>query len=59
MNTLWKALLATFLIIILAIGLPILIALVGVIWPIILIVGLLIFVPVAVGIVVGKNTKDE
>lgn len=57
MDTLWKALLGTFLVIIAIIGIPILIGLIGVIWPVILIVGLIIFVPVAVGIVIGKHDK--
>lgn len=57
MDTLLKALLWTIALIILIIGLPILIGLLGVMWPILLVVALIIFIPLAIGIIVGKNDK--
>lgn len=57
MDTLLKALLWTIALIILIIGLPILIGLLGVMWPILLVVALIIFIPLAIGIIVGKNNK--
>lgn len=59
MDTLVKALVGTFLLIVLIIGLPILAGLIGVMWPIVLVVGLLIFIPVAIGIVIGKSSKGD
>lgn len=58
MDTLIKALLVTFIIIVAIIGTPILVALVGFAWPVILFIAAIIFIPIAIGIVVGKNTKD-
>ncbi len=58
MSTLVKALLATMAIIVALIGLPILVGLLGILWPLILI----IFVLVAIGIIIGKasgNKKED
>lgn len=59
MNTLLKALLISFLIIVLIIALPILVTIVGLAWPVILGLMLIIFIPAIVGIMIGKNSKDE
>ena len=58
MNTLIKALIGTFIVIIGLIGLPILIGLLGVMWPIILVIAGIIFIPVAVGIFIGRKSDD-
>ena len=59
METLLKALLWTCLVVVLIIGLPVLVVLIGVAWPVLLIVALLIFIPIAIGIVIGKNSKGK
>ena len=59
MSTLLKALLWTFVLIVAIIGLPILIGLVGVMWPVLLVIALIIFIPLAIGIIVGKNDGKE
>lgn len=59
MDTLIKALIGTFLLIVAIIGLPILIGLLGVLWPVVLVIALLIFIPVAVGIFIGKGSKED
>jgi hypothetical protein len=59
MSTLLKALLWTCLLIILLIGVPVLVGLIGVMWPVLLIVALIIFIPLAIGIIVGKSDKRD
>ncbi len=59
MSTLGKALFWTIVLIIALIGLPILVGLIGVMWPILLFVAVIIFIPVAIGIIVGKNSKED
>lgn len=57
MDTLLKALLWTCLLVVLMVGVPILIGLLGVMWPVLLVIALIIFIPLAIGIIVGKNDK--
>ncbi|MBO7450402.1 MAG: hypothetical protein J6U54_08530 [Clostridiales bacterium] len=59
MNTLLKALLWTIVLIVAIIGIPILIGLIGVMWPVLLIIALIVFIPLAIGIAVGKNDKGD
>lgn len=59
METLLKALLWTCIVVILAIGLPFLVLLVGVAWPVLLVIALFIFIPIVIGIIVGKNSKGK
>lgn len=59
MDTLLKALLWTIVLIVAIIGIPILIGLIGVIWPVLLIIAVIVFIPLAIGIVVGKNDKGD
>lgn len=59
MTTLLKALLWTCLVVILIIGLPILIVLLGVAWPVLLVIAIAIFIPIAIGILIGKNSKGK
>lgn len=59
MDTLWKALLGTLLIIVAIIGLPILVGLIGLLWPVVLVIGLIIFIPVAIGIIIGKKSGED
>lgn len=59
METLLKALLWTCIVVILVIGLPFLVLLVGVAWPVLLVIALFIFIPIAIGIIVGKNSKGK
>ncbi len=59
MDTLWKALLGTLLIIVAIIGLPILVGLIGLLWPVVLVIGLIIFIPIAIGIIIGKKSGED
>lgn len=59
MDTLLKALLWTCLLVVLIIGLPILVLIIGVAWPVLLTIAILIFVPIAFGILIGKNSKGK
>ena len=59
METLLKALLWTCIVVILVIGLPFLVLLVGVAWPVLLVIALFIFIPIAIGILIGKNSKGK
>lgn len=59
MDTLWKALLGTLLIIVAIIGLPILVGLIGLLWPVVLVIGLIIFIPITIGIIIGKKSGED
>jgi len=59
MNTLLKALLGTLIVVVAIIGIPVLIGLLGFMWPVLLVIGLIIFIPVAVGVIIGKNSKED
>lgn len=59
MDKLWKALIATVLLIILLIGLPVLIGLIGVLWPVLLIIAAFVFIPVLVGVGIGSNGSKK
>ena len=58
MNTLAKVLVVTLLILVGMIGLPILIGLVGVLWPVLLVIGVIIFALIFVGTLIGGNKKE-
>lgn len=59
MDTLLKALLWTLVLVVLVIGLPILVLLIGIAWPVLLVIALMIFIPIAFGILIGKKSKDK
>lgn len=59
MDTLLKALLWTFIIVVLIIGLPFLVVLVGVAWPVVLIMAAIIFAFIAIGILIGKASNNN
>lgn len=58
MSTLMKVLLATIILIVALIGLPILIGLIGVLWPVLLILGLIIFGLILIGTFIGSNKNE-
>lgn len=59
MNTLLKALLGTLIVVVAIIGIPVLIGLLGFMWPVLLVIGLIIFIPVAVGVFIGKHDRED
>ena len=59
MDTLLKALLVTFIFLVLLIGLPLIVVLVGVAWPVLLVIAVLIFIPIVLGILIGKSSKRK
>lgn len=58
MSTLMKVLLATIILIVALIGLPILVVLVGALWPVFLILGLIIFGLILIGTFIGSNKNE-
>ena len=57
MSTLMKILLATIILIVILIGLPILIVLVGALWPIFLVLGVIIFGSILVGTFISNKNE--
>lgn len=58
MNTLVKVLVATLAVLVGLIGLPILIGLVGVLWPVLLVLGVIIFALILIGALLGGKKED-
>ena len=59
MNTLAKVLVVTILILVGIIGLPILIGLIGLLWPVLLVIGVIIFGLIFVGTLIGSSKKED
>ena len=59
MNTLAKVLVVTILILVGIIGLPILIGLIGLLWPVLIVIGVIIFGLIFVGTLIGGSKKEE
>lgn len=59
MNTLAKVLVVTILILVGIIGLPILIGLIGLLWPVLIVIGVIIFGLIFVGTLIGGSKKED
>lgn len=58
MNTLVKVLVATLVVLVGLIGLPIIIGLVGLLWPVLLVLGVIIFALILIGALLGGKKED-
>ena len=58
MNTLVKVLVATLIVIIALIGLPILVGLIGLLWPALLILAIIIFGLIFIGTLLKSDNKE-
>ena len=58
MNTLVKVLVITLMILVGIIGLPILIGLLGLLWPVLLVAGVIIFALIFIGTLIGGKKED-
>lgn len=58
MNTLVKVLVATLVILVGLIGLPIIVGLVGILWPVLLVLGVIIFALILIGALLGGKKED-
>lgn len=58
MNTLVKVLVATLVVLVGLIGLPIIIGLVGLLWPVLLVFGVIIFASILIGALLCGKKED-
>lgn len=58
MNTLVKVLVATLVVLVGLIGLPIIVGLVGILWPVLLVLGVIIFALILIGALLGGKKED-
>ncbi len=58
MNTLVKVLVATLAVLVGLIGLPIIVGLVGILWPVLLVLGVIIFALILIGALLGGKKED-
>lgn len=59
MDTLLKASIITLIVVAILIGLPILVLLIGVAWPLLVVIALIFFVPILIAFLIGKNSKGK